>query len=99
MATTTPTTMKLAESYGPVLTGRASAAQLTELVLEEIARGQRVELDFAGVHAVSPSFADELFGKLITRVGPQGVFFTNLSPHLESVARMAKHHRRISDNG
>jgi hypothetical protein len=93
MPTTTPTTMNLAETYGPVLTGRASAAEIVETVRGHLSRGEPVDLDFAGVHAVSPSFADELFGKLITRVDVERVRFRNLSPHLASVARMAKQHR------
>lgn len=96
MAIATENKMKLAES-GPVLTGRASAASIVERVLEQLARGESVELDFAGVQAVSPSFADELFGKLVTRVNIDRVRFINLSPHLASVARMAEQHRRSSD--
>jgi hypothetical protein len=89
--------MKLAEAYGPVLTGRALANHLATVVLDNLARGEDVDLDFAGVQAVSPSFADELFGKLGTRVDIEHVHFTNLSPHLESVARMVQEQRRASD--
>jgi hypothetical protein len=99
MATATKDKMKLAEAYGPVLTGRASAARIVDSVLERLARGERVEIDFTSVQAVSPSFADELFGKLTTRVGNDRVKFTNLSAHLLSVARMAEQQRRVSDNG
>jgi hypothetical protein len=90
-------TVKLAEEQGSVLTGRASAAQLVERVVAEVAAGEIVVLDFDGVQAVSPSFADELFGKLATRLQGDRVRFANLSDHLESVARMAEQQRRASD--
>lgn len=90
--------MKLAESYGSVLTGRAYAAEIVERVARDIARGESVEIDFSDVHAVSPSFADELFGKLAARVDISDVRFTNLSEHLQSVARMAAQRRRQSDS-
>src|SRR4051812_44711061 len=97
MPTATTHTMKLAEEHGAVLTGRQSAAKIAEQIIEQIAMGRCVEVDFDDVRAVSPSFADELFGKLTTRVDMRHVRFTNLSAHLESVARMARQHRRDSD--
>lgn len=90
--------MKLAESHGRVLIGRATAAHIVERVSAEIARGSTVVLDFAGVKAVSPSFADELFGKLTRRADAARVRFVNLSNHLEMVARMAEQHRRTTDD-
>ena len=91
--------MKLAEIHGPVLAGRAAAERIVKDVVAEIAHGDCVVLDFEGVQAVSPSFADELFGKLTTRVDVHRVQFSNLSEHLSSVARMAVQHRRASDEG
>lgn len=97
MSIETSHTMKLADTYGNVLTGRAAAGELVERVLEQLSRGDSVELDFEGVQAVSPSFADELFGKLGTRVRLDRLHFTHLSPHLEYVARMVQEQRRASD--
>lgn len=87
--------MKLAETYGSVLTGRAVAAAIAEEAVREVARGGSVVLDFQGIEAVSPSFADELFGKLRNRAGGEQVRFLHLSSHLAAVARMAEQHRRL----
>jgi hypothetical protein len=98
MAPTAEThTVNLAEEQGRVLTGRASAARIVERVAAELSAGDVVVLDFAGVQAVSPSFADELFGKLASRLRSDNVRFANLSEHLTSVARMAEQQRRASD--
>jgi hypothetical protein len=99
MGTSTKEIMKLAESHGEVLTGRASAEKLVVEVVDAVSQGTCVVLDLEGVRAVSPSFADELFGKLITRVDSDRVEFVNLSEHLAAVARMAEQRRRDSDNG
>lgn len=88
--------MKLADRYGPVLTGRGLAERILSEVADEAAAGGVVELDFARVEAVSPSFADELFGKLPRRVSAERIRFLNLSPHLSAVAKMAEQHRRLS---
>lgn len=97
MAMTLTRTMTLADTHGPVLTGRATAARIADAVKEQVARGADVVLDFEGVQAVSPSFADELFGKL--RVGESGrhVHFVNLSEHLGAVSRMAQQRRSAGE--
>lgn len=82
--------MKLAERHGTVLTGRQFAASLVEEIAAETSSGTPVIVDFKGVETVSPSFADELFGKLVARVEPDQVRFENLSGHLETVARLAR---------
>lgn len=49
-----------------------------------------VVLDFEGVDTVSKSFADELFGELVARLGSDKVRLTHLSPHLAAVAKLAQ---------
>jgi anti-anti-sigma regulatory factor len=53
----------IAESTGPVAAGRSTAADLRSTV-ESTVRDETVIIDFAGVRAVAPSFADELLAKL-----------------------------------
>jgi hypothetical protein len=96
MSITAKETVKLAERYGPVLTGRVVAERIVEDAIAEVAAGGTVVLDFEDVRAVSPSFADELFGKLAMRIDTDRVRFENLSDHLESVAKMAEQQRRLS---
>lgn len=83
-------TLRLAETHGPVLSGRAFAAELADEATAEIEKHGVVVLDFEGVDTVSPSFADELFGKLVARLGSDKVRFAHLSPHLAAVAKMAQ---------
>jgi|SRR5215467_14970173 len=66
----TKMTLKPAEELGPVLAGRNVAASLRDRVEAALGRGEEVLLDFDGVDAMSPSFADELFAKLSVRPGP-----------------------------
>ena len=65
----TKMTLKPAEELGPVLAGRNVAASLRDRVETALGRGEEVLLDFEGVDAMSPSFADELFAKLSVRPG------------------------------
>lgn len=50
------------QTVGPLLVGRSAGARLLEEILRA-AETALVVVDFEGVEAVSPSFADELFGK------------------------------------
>lgn len=77
--------MKLSERSGPVLTGRMTAQALRESLRAELAVTGHITLDFEGVRAVSPSFADEIFVRLVSDVGENDVTSTNLSGHLERV--------------
>jgi hypothetical protein len=97
MQITSDATIHVSQLLGAVLTGRPMAAKIMDLVDETMAKGDTPTLDFSGVRAVSPSFADELFGKLSVRDATRAVHFTNLSEHLQSVARMAERQRRLSD--
>lgn len=53
----------------------------------ELQAGQDVVVDLDGVITMSPSFADELFGKLTTETDSGHVRFEHLTGHLQSVAK------------
>lgn len=95
MPTTTEITMiRLVERVGPVLAGRADARALREEILAESRRtGAPVVIDLADITTISPSFADELFGKLPSEIAPAEVEFENLSDHLAGVARVTRNGR------
>lgn len=93
MTTFASPVVRLADQLGPVLAGRELARELRGDIVDRVARGEDVEIDLAGVQAVSPSFADELFAKLPATTGDK-VRFTNISDHLGDVAKMAQVGRR-----
>jgi uncharacterized protein DUF4325 len=78
--------ISLANRFGPVLAGRPQAKTLREQIEQELDAGETVVVDLQGVITMSPSFADELFGKLPAETGSGRVKFEHLSEHLESVA-------------
>lgn len=88
--------VKLAEGHGAVLAGRTQAISLRESLVRELDETGVVVLDFAGVETVSPSFADELFGRFVDSVGEDRVRFENLNPHLLSIARVVRRDRSAS---
>lgn len=88
--------MRLAEEHGEVLGGRVLGEEVRQKVVRLVKSGQSVVLDMAGVEAISPSFADEIFGKLPLEVGDK-VEFVNVSNQLQAVADMARAGR--TDNG
>jgi anti-anti-sigma regulatory factor len=55
----------------------------------KIHKGHDVVVDLSGVITMSPSFADELFGKLASEMDTGRVRFEHLSNHLASVAQTA----------
>lgn len=61
-------------------------AQLTAHVREH----GNVILDFENVEAISPSFADEIFGRFIDDVGSDRVEMVHLTDHIELVSRMVR---------
>lgn len=81
--------VRLAEEHGVVLAGRDLAKAIRGDVVGRVNRGEEVVIDFDGVVAISPSFADELFGKLPITVGDR-VQFEHVSEHIASVAKMAR---------
>lgn len=93
MTTSATHIIKLAERHGPVLTGRGLAEEVRTEAESLVQAGDQVVIDLAGVQAVSPSFADELFGKLMANVEGGAVQFKNVDAHLKDVARMAQNGR------
>ncbi len=57
--------------------------------MRQTASGEHVVIDFDGIDALSPSFADEIFGKLPTEAGDR-VKFVNLGPAMQTMASIAK---------
>lgn len=51
--------------FGNLLVSRALGAQVREELLAELAKGEKVALDFEGIEMVGNSFADECLGKLL----------------------------------
>ena len=88
-ATAVQTAMiKLADDFGSVLTGR-SVAESLRLRIQELAEHGDVVVDFEGVVAVSPSFADELFAKLDERA-TASVRFVNVDDDLQQLAEFVR---------
>jgi hypothetical protein len=88
--------IELASEFGPVLTGRALAADLRESIRSCLAAGDAVILDFAGIEAISPSFADEVFAKLPADVAGRGrVHFENLDDDAAAMARVVVENRAL----
>lgn len=86
--TLTMPTLRPAEDLGAVLAGRSQASVLRAEVERLVALGEHVVIDFSGVVAASPSFADELFAKLDPSLTETGrVAFQHLSPRLEPIVR------------
>lgn len=82
--------MRLADRGGAVLSGRTFAIELRTDLAAELDAGDLVVLDFSEVEAVSPSFADEIFGKFIDEVGEDRVRLVNMSQHVEMVRRIVR---------
>jgi len=51
------------------LTTRAQGRALLECALGRLESGRSIEVDLAGLSALTPSFADEFFGGLLERLG------------------------------
>ena len=74
-------------TVGPELVGRAAGARLREEILRA-AGSAVVVVDFKGIETVSPSFADELFGKLPPEiVQRRRVRFAGASDEVRALAR------------
>ena len=66
-----PNVFRLKDSPGGFLTrrqGEEVRARLMELD-RDLPQGERLVIDFAGVEVMTPSFADECFGKLAESIG------------------------------
>jgi len=63
-------TIKLSE-FGASLGSRELGLQLRDRAEGALKKGEKVLIDFLGVHVISSGFADELFGKLWRSIGRQ----------------------------
>jgi hypothetical protein len=98
MAALTRTTIDLVDELGPVLGSRFVAAELRDRVERELALDHDVVIEFAGVEAVSPSFADELFAKLSPdNVAGGRLVFLHVAPSLQAIAEFVRFGRQRLD--
>ena len=90
--------LQLVDMFGSIPAGRPSGAALREAI-ERLAAGGGVVviLDLSGVEDVTPSVADELFGKLPLSLPEERLRFENLSEHLAEVAERALRVRRARE--
>ncbi|PWK79722.1 uncharacterized protein DUF4325 [Mucilaginibacter oryzae] len=86
------------KDYGTHLGTRFKGACVRVQIIEQFNRCGRVEFDFAEVEAVSSSFADECFAKLIFTYEwdkiNHGTTFKNTSPYIRTIINNAYQERR-----
>lgn len=77
--------------------GGKNAKKTLRAVIENASAECPVVFDFAGVHSISSSFADEFFGKLIAEMGfdqfKAVTTFKNVSPFVISIIKNSIFHR------
>ncbi len=82
--------LRLCET-GKILGSRATGEQVRSQVEVWLQAGERVILDFEGVEMATPSFVDELVGKLFRVWGPQALRgqlrIVNASPQTRALIR------------
>ncbi len=84
-------TVDLAAELGSVLTSRSIGQQVRERITSAAAAGEGVVVSFAGVEAMSPSFADEIFAKVDDSLVQQGLIeFVDVDPTLEAIIRFVR---------
>jgi hypothetical protein len=69
---------------------------LRQEIEDKLRAGIDVVVDLEGVVTISPSFADELFGKLAAETDAGHLRFEHLSGHLASVAKTTAAARQTS---
>ena len=85
----TTITLTPRETNGPELVGRAPGARLREEAVA-LAADHHVVIDLAGVEAMSPSFADEIFAKLpAALIRDRRIRFANASADIRERAAKA----------
>lgn len=89
--------MRLADLHGEVLGSRVLGEHIRAEVVRQAQTGATVVIDLDGVQAVSPSFADEIFGKLPSEVGDR-VEFVNVGDALRAMANIARAGRAEGGN-
>jgi hypothetical protein len=72
---------------GPDLSGRKLGEKVRKSALRE--RSGRLIFDCAGIATISPSFADEVFGRLATERKRPKIEVINASPDIISAVRFA----------
>lgn len=85
----------VAADYGTVPTTREDGAALRQRVVDEVwalTDGCITDVEFDGVLAMTPSFADEFFGKMPAATRPY-IKTRNLAPPIENLARFCIAHR------
>lgn len=90
--------VRLADRYGAVLNGRSLGESIRGKAMDHVRRGEAVVLDLDGVEAVSPSFADEIFGKLQAEAGDLFEVI-NIGPALKPMANIARAGRKDIGSG
>jgi hypothetical protein len=84
-------TIELFGEFGPLLTSRSLGAAVRERITEAAMQGETVIVSFAGVEAMSPSFADEIFAKVDQRLIDGGlVEVTDVDPRLQPIIRFVR---------
>lgn len=79
-------TIHLADELGPDISGRSRG----EAVRASVEAGvDEVVFDCAGVESMSPSFADEVFGKLAAQPDRPRIQIVNASPDVLALVRFA----------
>lgn len=88
------------KQFGTVLSMRVSGKQAFNEIEPFLRMGKRVTFDFEGVDSVTNSFADELFGHLISEFGMARLKELTTFAHINQIAaitvRNAMDHRAIA---
>jgi hypothetical protein len=84
----------LLADYGPDTSGRTLGASVRDSVDVGVTE---VVFDCAGVESMSPSFADELFGKLAAASARTRVHIVHADPAVLDVVRFAVRQRMAND--
>ena len=75
--------------YGSILVTRALGAQVRQELLAEMAKNDKVVLDFAGVEMVGNSFADECLGKLLLEISLEDLKQHTTFNHLTGISKVS----------
>lgn len=93
--------MKLS-SEDKMLSSREDGEAMRKKVLHELETQPVCELDFCDIDVVTPSFADELFAKLVCEIGitsfKQKVKITNANSEIRSSILFAINNRVVLEN-
>lgn len=76
---------------GPDLSGRGLGGDLRRYALE--LTSDEITFDFKGIEAMSPSFADEAFGKLAVESNRPRIKIVNATPDIVATIRFAVRNR------